>query len=281
MQLGDKIRERRREVGMTQAELAGDTVTRNMLSQIEGGKASPSLSTLAMLAERLSVPIGYFFCEKGEEILDRKAGVMARLSRLFRAGSYAECLRVFEKELGECDDELGYMMASCAYFCGLRAWKNGSFETAVAYLSSAEDYVQETAYPADWILAGCRLLIPIGANVQAPLLEFNEHAYIDSLRRAGCLDVFCYLTEREGYAFENPYYEMHLRGRKLLRESHFSEALALFSEIEKHKGEDEITAYLLIRTYADMEIAYRELGDYEGAYRYSTKRHSLLAAFKS
>ena len=281
MHLGDKIRARRRELGLTQAALSGETVTRNMLSQIEGGKATPSLPTLLVLAERLSVPVGYFFCEEGEEFFYRKQAVFPRLSALFHAGSYAECLRAFERELGECDDELGYMMASCAYFCGFRAWKNGSFETAIAYLSSALDYVQETAYPADWIVAGCRLLIPIGANVQSPLLEFNEHSYIDSLRRAGCLDVFCYLTEREGYAFENPFYEMHLRARKLLRESHFTEALALFNDIEKHKGEDGVTAYLLIRIYADMEIAYRELGDYEGAYRYSTKRHSLLSAFKS
>lgn len=281
MQLGDKIRERRRELGLTQGELAGDAITRNMLSQIEGGKATPSLSTLLLLAKRLSVPVGYFFCEEEQEFYYRKASVMPRLSALYHAHSYAECLRVFEKELGACDDELGYMMASCAYFCGFRAWKNGSFETALAYFSSALDYVQETAYPADWIEAGCRLLIPIGANVQAPLLEFNEHAYIDSLRRAGCLDVFCYLTEREGYTFENPYYGMHLRARKLLRESHFTEALAALSEIEKHKGEDGITAYLLIRIYADMEITCRELGDYEGAYRYSTKRLSLLSAFKS
>lgn len=281
MQLGEKIRQRRRELGFTQQALAGDTVTRNMLSQIEKGKATPSLPTLVALAERLSVPVGYFFCLPEEEFFYRKQVCFPRLSKLFRSGAYAECLRTFERELGACDDELGYMMAVCAYYCGFRAWKNGSLETALAYLSSALDYVEETVYPADWIKAGCRLLIPLGANIQAPLLEFNENSYIDSLRRAGCLDVFCYLTERKDYTYENAFYAEHLRARALLRSSHFQEALVLLSGIENHKGEENITAFLLIRVYADMEICYRELGDYEGAYRYSTKRLSLLSAFKS
>ena len=72
MELGEKIRARRAELGLTQAALCGETVTRNMLSQIEGGKASPSLATLRFLAERLGVPIGYFFCEEEDEFFYKK-----------------------------------------------------------------------------------------------------------------------------------------------------------------------------------------------------------------
>ena len=43
MELGEKIRRRRAELGMTQSALCGETVTRNMLSQIESGKAGVSL----------------------------------------------------------------------------------------------------------------------------------------------------------------------------------------------------------------------------------------------
>jgi len=281
MELGERIRHRRTELGMTQSELCGESITRNMLSQIESGKANPSLATLRLFSERLCVPIGYFFCEEEEEFFYKKQAFFPHLRDLFYAGSYAECLRVFEKELGYCDDELGFMMAICAFECGKKAWNNGAMESAVGYFQSALDYTGETRYPTDSIKAGCALMMPIGINVQAPLLEFNENGYIDSLRRAGCLDVYCYLTEKDGYLFENPFYAAHLKARTLMREGDAQGALALLCHIEEQKGTEGITAFLLFRLYADMEICYRELGNYEAAYRYSSKRMSLLSAFRS
>ena len=56
VELGKRIREARLFRKMTQSELAGDAITRNMLSLIESGTASPSVKTLQYLAERLGVP---------------------------------------------------------------------------------------------------------------------------------------------------------------------------------------------------------------------------------
>lgn len=281
MELGEKIKKRRLELGMTQEMLAGEQITRNMLCQIEKGKAAPSLPTLAYLAERLRMPIGYFFCREEEEFFYTKQKVFPHLLALYKAGSYTECLRTFEKELGACDDELGLMMAVCSFHCGRRAWRNGALESAVAYFSSTMDYIHETAYPTAYLRAGCELYMAISANVQAPLLEFNEPGYIDCLREAGCLDVYCYLTEKTDYVFENPFYAEHLKARALMKSDHYADALEILTEIEKQKGGEQITAFLLFRVYADMEICFRENGNYEGAYRYSSKRISLLNAFKS
>ena len=285
MELGERIRQRRQELGWTQADVCNGAeeakITRNMLSLIEKGKATPALDTLLWLSKRLSVPPGYFFCEEDEEFFYRKQNCFPRLRALYRAGSYAECLRVFEKELGSCDDELGLMMACCAYFCGQKAWHNGAMESAVGYLQSALAYAEETVYPTDGIRAGCGLLTAIGVNVQAPLLEFNEMGYIDSLRKAGCLDVYFYLKENESYPYENPFYAMHVRARLQMKEGRYEEALHLLNRIEEQKGADSVSAFLLFRTYSDMESCYREGGDYEAAYRYSSKRMRLLSAFRS
>ncbi|MBQ8005809.1 MAG: helix-turn-helix transcriptional regulator, partial [Clostridia bacterium] len=59
MNIGEKIKNLRTSKLMTQKELAGEEITRNMLSQIENGSASPSLQTLRYLAARLGVPVGY------------------------------------------------------------------------------------------------------------------------------------------------------------------------------------------------------------------------------
>ena len=49
-ELGKKIKEARLAKKMTQAEVVGDFITRNMLSQIESGTAMPSVKTLSYLA---------------------------------------------------------------------------------------------------------------------------------------------------------------------------------------------------------------------------------------
>ncbi len=60
MTLGQKVRELRLSKQMTQKELAGDCITRNMLSQIENGSATPSMKTMEYLAGKLEKPLGFF-----------------------------------------------------------------------------------------------------------------------------------------------------------------------------------------------------------------------------
>ena len=63
MELGARLRQARLEVGLSQRQLCGDVITRNMLSQIENGNAKPSMDTLRYLAARLGKPMGYFLEE--------------------------------------------------------------------------------------------------------------------------------------------------------------------------------------------------------------------------
>ena len=64
MELGQLLRQARLDAGMSQRELCGDRISRNMLSQIENGTARPSMDTLQILAARLHKTVGYFL-EKG------------------------------------------------------------------------------------------------------------------------------------------------------------------------------------------------------------------------
>jgi len=64
MELGQRIRQARLEAGMSQRQLCGDVITRNMLSLMENGSAKPSMRTLQYIAGRLGKPIGYFLEEE-------------------------------------------------------------------------------------------------------------------------------------------------------------------------------------------------------------------------
>lgn len=63
--VGARIRRRRRERGQTLAQVADRTgLNIGYLSQLENDKASPSLETLAALAEALDVPIAWFLLDQ-------------------------------------------------------------------------------------------------------------------------------------------------------------------------------------------------------------------------
>ena len=63
MELGEKILQARKNAGLSQRQLCGDRITRNMLSQIEHGTAKPSMETLKYLASQLGKPVSYFLEE--------------------------------------------------------------------------------------------------------------------------------------------------------------------------------------------------------------------------
>lgn len=58
--LGLRIRARRRELGLTQSQIAGSELTKGFISLIEQGHAKPSVQTIVLLARRLQRPVGYF-----------------------------------------------------------------------------------------------------------------------------------------------------------------------------------------------------------------------------
>lgn len=58
--LGKKIKSARMAKKMTQSQVVGDFITRNMLSQIESGTAMPSVKTLEYLCSVLDIPMDTF-----------------------------------------------------------------------------------------------------------------------------------------------------------------------------------------------------------------------------
>ena len=65
MTMGQRILAARLAAGLSQRELAGEEITRNMLSSLEHDSANPSVATLRYLSKRLGKPMGYFLGEDG------------------------------------------------------------------------------------------------------------------------------------------------------------------------------------------------------------------------
>ena len=76
--LGQRIKEARLAKKMTQTEVVGSFITRNMLSQIESGNAVPSVKTLTYLAQVLELPPSVLLPDTAESTdSDREPGAVA------------------------------------------------------------------------------------------------------------------------------------------------------------------------------------------------------------
>lgn len=75
MELGEKILQARLAAGLSQRQLCGETITRNMLSLIEHGNARPSMGTLKILAARLGKPLSYFLDDQAADTAAAAEGI--------------------------------------------------------------------------------------------------------------------------------------------------------------------------------------------------------------
>ncbi|MCY0898406.1 MAG: helix-turn-helix transcriptional regulator [Firmicutes bacterium] len=65
--VGEKIRDARKKLGLTQEQLAGHELTKSYVSQVELGRIRPSRKALEIIAKRLDKPVGYFL-DNDEEL---------------------------------------------------------------------------------------------------------------------------------------------------------------------------------------------------------------------
>ncbi|HLW59843.1 MAG TPA: tetratricopeptide repeat protein [bacterium] len=97
--LGERIRSRRRALGLTQSQLGGTELTKGFISLVEKGRANPSIDTLRLLARRLATPIGYFL-EDSAQLSEDAARVDVRAARVILAqGDVSEAQERFSAAL--------------------------------------------------------------------------------------------------------------------------------------------------------------------------------------
>lgn len=280
-QIGDRLKDRRAFLGMTQAELAGEFITRNMLSQIENGTALPSLTTIMYLSERLSVSPDYFLFRYGNNFSSIKAEMLPHLRELFAKGDYEECYAYFKKHAVETDDEVAFILTYCALHAARRYVRSGNLDSALREIEAARRFADATVYPTDAPRAELCLLYAVASNVHGPLFSLDEASYNALKENAVAYEFYQYLKENLDFSYQNQLYSMHLRARQHMKNGDFRKALSVLAELEERKSAPEMTAFILYRINSDAEICHKELRDFESAYRYSTRRMALVSSFRS
>lgn len=288
MHIGEKIKALRQSKLMTQAELAGNQITRNMLSSIEHGTALPSLPTAIYIAQRLNVPLGYLLAQEGDELAYRKMTAMPNIRHAFAAGDYAGALSLIQAAQGAGeDDELSFLRAQCEFGIARNDLCEGRLRSAVAALDRALAAAARTIYDTAWLRARSavyfRYLSAVSATLSSDVLDADE---IENARALGD-DICEYVMALEGvergykgaideYVARHPGspYAVRLQTLALMQQEDYSAALAMLEELLPR--EDLTFGVLLYDVFGDMELCCRKNDDYKRAYEFAGSRLGLL-----
>lgn len=282
MSIGTKIRDTRKARGLTQSDLVGEEITRNMLSRIESDKALPSLPTLLFLAERLGVSPGYLLEEERSLLEDKKALVLPKLKAAYQRGNYKEVIRLYERDLGTFDDEIAYMLADACLHCGEELLHKGKMHSAEKTVKDGLAFLESTVYASAHLKASLSLLAAILSSIQSPKYEVARLPYASFKQEAMLEDLYRYTLEnKEPYSYGNELYAEHANAKRMMSEGRYADALRALEALEIKRSEKDFSVFVLFRIYGDLELCHKELRNYEAAYRYSAKRLSLLSAFKA
>ena len=278
MTLGEKIKARRRELKITQSELAGTEITRNMISAIEQDKAQPSLSTLKYIANALELPLPYLLSNENDLFFYVKKERMPAIKNALETKNYNACISLILK-IDTLDDELYFILAKCYFELGVSSVLLGSLLSAKKQLTLAKEYCNRTMYDTSRFTAIITLYLAIANNVNSPLLEFDEDLFVEHMEDCFDYEFYKYLTMSTDFKYTNYQYKTHMQAKQLIKERRYQDALKLLVELENTKSDFPHNSYLMFGVYADLEACYKQLYDYENAYRYSSKRLSLIEGF--
>ena len=287
MTLGEKIKAARIERHMTQKDVVGDYITRNMLSKIENGSATPSVKTLEYLAGALGLPAGYFMTEStGDELIPSS---ITSARQHFKDGEYEACIHVMEDvDLnGGYRDEALLLMARAKISLSKKSMVDGRYEEAIRLAREAISHNDDTLYSSaafrtEALLLVARCTMELGGDFPKALEDYQA-AYQDQ-----GLGEFYRLTMAEYYIDQGaldkaktemdsiaqlseatkPAYLM-LQGRMELKDNQYEQAakqLEKAEQLARTTGSD----YFMSGLYAMLEQCYKEMEDFKKAYHYAS-----------
>ena len=259
MELGVRLKEARLAAGLSQRQLCGEEITRNMLSQIENGSARPSMDTLRYLAERLGKSVSFFLEEDAVSSPNQASITAARAA--FRAHQWEQVTQALAdyREPDELfDEEAGLLRFSALLELAQTAVEAGEKSKALGLLEQAK--AVQSLYRGAELERRRQLLTARAVDDPDLLPSLDEELLLRAslVRDPEQAEALLGAVQDRGAARWQI-----LRGRQFLdRGDYFTAAQHLHLAEQEHPEE---TAPLL-------EICYRELEDYKMAYFYACKQ---------
>jgi len=280
LSLGKKIRQLRIDRKITQQELVGDFITRNMLSQIENDIATPSIKTLQFIAESLEVPLSFLMVGEHDDEYNKNfeyddvETISVKARQFYFDGDYLKYIDIVENNPKMIDDN-----KESAMIFGLACLE----AAAETFLNDRTDKCLEYCKKAE----GCVFILgELGAGkyikrqaalyrfLCQPILNDDGEEYRPSKANALNPDNFISRTFDENGICR---YNLTLAHRALKRDDP-QEALKYLRECEAYIENFEYHPYKK-DLYKFLETAYVKTEDYKNAHLYSSKILSMYSIF--
>lgn len=284
MTLGQKLRKARQDRGLTQAQVVGDQITRNMLSQIENDLASPSVGTLQYLASVLGVKLAWLLADEQE---DAAFACTAALRQTLRAGDFDGCLALAPEQP---DDEQALALATAGAQCAQRALLEEDFARAKSLAERALQWNAASVYGDPLIVLRMEAVLVrcaqrTGADAEAPLARYKDaYARLQVSAQHHLLLARYQLEQEHVQAAEHEIWSIGelpdgsraeyliLRGRLAAKKEQYAPAAEYLRQAE---ALGPLPALLERELCQTMELAARELQDYKTAYEYAARQLKL------
>lgn len=270
MALGELLKQARLEKGLSQRQLCGEEITRNMLSQIENGSAKPSMATLSYLAGRLGKPVSYFLEEKVE--VSPNTARMAQARKAYEAGQYRQVCEILDAWEQEDDTAPERWLLETLSLMGQAAEAISAEKMifAKSLLEKAALSGSKTPYDTP-ALARQRLLMlytadpEMAAALEKQLPQDDRERYLraESALQAGEYDRAANLLD--GVPSDDIRWYL-LRARAAMEQKDYEKAIVCY---QKAEGQEPM------QCAKALEQCYLALEDYKMAYHYACKQRNL------
>lgn len=280
MNVGEKIKRLRVAKQMTQSELAGDQVSRNMLSLIENDRATPSIQTLEAIAAKLKTTPAFLLAKDVEETALVKHSRIVDIRLMYRMKNYRlaadMCRELYETGVAT-DDEVDLILAESLLENAKEALLSDRVRLACQLFDEAVFYAMRTMYYADHILGAAWLYFDYMELLSPSLVSENLQASASSVsvlfprEDMYCRYISALLEEEDMSIFpSDPAYShllgSHVRAKCRMKVGGFEKALGDLTEILR--GEDVLPGIMMYHVFADMEECCRRVGNTRNAELY-------------
>ena len=142
IELGRKMKEARIAKRMTQNQVVGDFITRNMLSQIESGTATPSIKTLEYLCDILDLSMNELIPGETPDALSQ----LSEAKQLLASEQYEAIVAMREDYPPHLSDEFSAIMSQAYLALSKRAADENNYQDSVKFAQIAIELADEGIY---------------------------------------------------------------------------------------------------------------------------------------
>ena len=249
MELGQRIKEARLEAGLSQRQLCGQEITRNMLSQIENGAARPSMATLQYLAARLGKSVSFFLEETSASPNQSRMDAARAAFREQKFRQALDCLDGFASPDPVFDDEKYLLEALSCLFLAEEKPDASLMEQAAAAGAKTPYYTKELERRRLLCMAQTENVDPDAIAPDRELLVLARIA-LKSRDLESCLHCLNAIRQKDTQW-------LLLRADCAFHAEEYAQAIEYYTR----SGDPA--------AYPRLEVCYRMLEDYKMAYHYA------------